>query len=353
MSSKKVIELNGKRYDALTGRIMPAHETVTEGNKTFVKPVSAHGSGAALDGFVKHASAARHESAPDRVHHKTEHSRTLMRHAVKKPAAPKAAEAKRSGIRHHQPSGPEVDPHRLARAKKVSRNHLVSRFGGPKPLKAIPSILPVRPEPSPVEPPILGEHHRTKLDAKVGSLAFQKAIDKANVHNQAPVKAPSRRHRLARRLHVSPKVVGISAASLSALLLIGFVAYQNTPNLSMRVATARAGIQGSLPGYQPAGFGLNGPIQYQPGQITISYKSHSDDRKFQISQRTSQWNSDALLENFVATDRRAYQTFQDRGKTIYIYDNDSATWVDGGIWYQVEGNSSLNSDQLLRIAASM
>jgi hypothetical protein len=72
-----------------------------------------------------------------------------------------------------------------------------------------------------------------------------------------------------------------------------------------------------------------------------------------LSQRSSEWNSDALVQNFVATSRRAYQSYQDNGKTIYIYEGNNATWVDGGVWYQIEGNASLNSDQLLRIAKSL
>lgn len=121
----------------------------------------------------------------------------------------------------------------------------------------------------------------------------------------------------------------------------------------MRLAASRAGVPGTLPNYQPSGFGMSGPIQYKAGQITIHYKSRSDSRAFHINQRSSEWDSATLLDQFVATNRRSYQTYQDNGKTIYIYDNDNATWVDGGIWYQIEGNSSLNSDQLLRLAASM
>jgi hypothetical protein len=120
----------------------------------------------------------------------------------------------------------------------------------------------------------------------------------------------------------------------------------------MRVASARSGVHGSLPGYQPAGFGLNGAISYKPGQITVSYKSTSDNRSFQITQSVSSWNSDTLRDSYVATNHPSYQMVNPKGKTVYLYDS-NATWVDGGIWYRVEGDSQLNSDQLQNIANSL
>ncbi len=58
------------------------------------------------------------------------------------------------------------------------------------------------------------------------------------------------------------------------------------------------------------------------------------------------------LTNHVLTNKQPFQTFQDAGKTIYIYEDSKATWVNGGVWYQINGNASLTSDQLLRIANS-
>jgi len=122
----------------------------------------------------------------------------------------------------------------------------------------------------------------------------------------------------------------------------------------MHVASARAGVHASLPSYQPAGFSFTGPIKYKPGQITISFKSNSDNqRNFSITQSASSWDSQTLLENYVTPTGQPYQTDEVSGKTIYIYGTSNATWVDGGIWYNVQGNSSLNSAQLLRLADSI
>ncbi|HTE21611.1 MAG TPA: DUF4367 domain-containing protein [Candidatus Limnocylindria bacterium] len=351
--SSNAIELNGKRYDVRTGRILPAQEAVKGGRASFVRPVAKQ-SGAALDGFTRRkAAASPAKTTAYAVHKKTEKSKTLMRHAVKKPAQTKSKSAPQITRQAPRMDVGYTNPKRASHAKVVKKSSLISRFGVPaRAVKPIAAVLPVRPEPAAPPLPVFTEHHKPTI-AQRHQKSLKAAIDRSTAHTQPKARKSTRRHRLSQKLRVSNRTVNIAAASLAAVLLVGFIAYQNVPNLSMRLAAARAGVEGSLPGYQPSGFGLNGPIKYQPGQITLSYASHSDDRQFQVSQKASQWNSETLLENYVGTGQKTYQTFQDAGKTIYIYDDNNATWVDGGVWYQIEGNSALNSDQLLRMAASM
>lgn len=357
-SRQNIIELNGKRYDARTGQQLPAHQTATSANgTTYLRPATS--TGVAIDGMSKRSATPRPATPPAHaVHQRAEHSKTLMRTAVKKPEVTKT----KATPTIQKPKGHTraaldslLDSHRLSRAQKVPRSHNISRFGetGPQKLTTITSVLPVRPAPAAPQPPALDQHHHTKLDTHTSRDPFQHAIDKATTHKQTPAKVPSRHHRAARRLHVSPKILSISTTALIVVLLGGFFAYQNVPNLSMRVATARSGMQGSLPDYKPAGFSMSGPIQYKKGQITVSFKSRTDNRQFNINQRVSNWNGQSLLDEFVAVGKRPYQTYQNDGKTIYIYDQNNATWVDRGIWYQIEGNSALSSDQLLRLASSM
>jgi len=145
-------------------------------------------------------------------------------------------------------------------------------------------------------------------------------------------------------------LVSFAGVVVFALGVGGFLAYQNLPNIAMRVASTRAGLKANLPKYQPAGFSMAGPIEYEPGEVKLSYKSNSDNRSFAVTQKNSAWNSEALLENYIAPTKQPYQTFQANGRTIYIYSDNKATWVDGGVWYTIDGKANLNSDQLLRIA---
>lgn len=357
MGSKNFIELNGKRYDALTGEVLS--DTAHKPKPAPAKAPAKSSSGQVLDGFTRRAVATHHTAHPKtpakQIHHKTERSQTLMRQAVKKPSAPAHQHsANAHTVHHHAKTHVEIDPQRVARAQKVHKSHLVSRFGTPTTLKPTTSELPVQPEPTHEPEAVLVEHHRSPLDTQLGAKTpFDHAIAKATSHTQPRHKRTTRRHHAARVLRVSPKIINIAAGGLTVLLLTSFVAWQNVPNLSMQIASSRAGVQGRLPGYEPAGYAVQSPIEYRHGRITISYKSRSDTREFKLNQRTSGWNSATLRENYVALGERDYQTYQENGKTIYLYDGDNATWVDGGIWYEIKGNSSLTDDQLIRLAASM
>lgn len=339
--------LNGNRYDALTGELIKDDS----GNQKVASTARAHKSTPAssmVDDFVK----PRRTSQPAKNSQRpVEHSKTLMRSAVKKPKPQKNSP---DTTPHIQKSAVLKNVVREERAKEISRSSLISKFGGEVKRITKFSQLPVTPEPSThaerEKPTPTSETHRATPPAPT---RFQTALANATSHQQPKKSRKHRNHRLAKKLHVSPMALNVSLLVVAFTLLGGYFAYNNVPNLAMRVAATRAGIAGDLPDYQPAGFSMKGPIQYQPGQIAVQFASHSDDRNFTMSQKKSEWNSETLLENYVATNRRAYQTFQDKGKTIYIYDGDSASWVDNGVWYEIDGNEALNTDQLLRIANSL
>ena len=330
---QNTIEINGKKYDTKTGRLLSNAPKPSQGKN--------------VDGFIKRTGKKTPSAT---VHTSTQRAKTLMRTVVKKPhigsLAATAVETQPT-IEIHD----DLDAKRLIRAKKIAKSRLVSRFGRPSfsdfSIRPKHTSLPVKAPPSEIKPetatPKPSKHQST----------IQESLEKADSHKLERLKKPGLRHRTASKLKLSPKKLNIRLGVLAAVLLIGFITNQNIPNITVRVASARAGVDASLPGYLPAGFSMHGRVAYRPGEITIGYKSNSDQRSFEVKQTISSWDSQALLENFVATNQKPFQTYQDNGKTIYIYDNSNATWVDRGIWYQIEGTSSLNSDQLLRLANSI
>lgn len=356
-TTSNTIELNGRLYDAKSGR-----QLVRAGAHS-MKPATAsaktkHHAGS-IDGISKRkpiSISAGNPRTKNTTHRKTEKSTTLMRTAVKKPTTAKAKTSQPT-IRKHAPSvNVEIDPKLAKRASEIPRSPLVSKFNILK-IKTQSNTTDIsQPKPAPKDPPRLSVKGDRKPKASSSSIqksTFLSAVDKASSHKQPKPKKMTKRQRLARKLKISNRMVNLGALGIAILLLGGFVAYQNIPNLSMRVAMARAGVNGTLPNYQPSGFGLVGPVHYQDGQIVANYSSHSDKRQFSINQTATQWNSEALLANFITMNNKTYRTYQNNGKTIYLYDDDSATWVDGGVWYRIEGNSALSNDQLLRMAASM
>jgi hypothetical protein len=368
--AKSVIELNGQIYDTSTGKLLSSAQAKQTHSKT--TPVKASTSTVKhLDGFSRRPNASKratHAVATAKVHARPQKSQTLMRTAVKKPVAPAKIHAKTPATTAVTSKRPPiaanafmatVKPGRAIRATHTPKSNLISKFGSAA--SAIKTeVLTVKPEPA---QSATAAHQA--IPAKTASVInhpkqtvaqadpFQSALEQAISHEQPKTKKKKLHHRVAKKLHVSPRVVSLASFVIVGVAISSFIAYQNLPEIAMRVAATRAGLSASLPSYQPSGFALAGPIQYKPGEVTINYKTHSDDRGFNVVQKNSSWNSETLLDNFVSATNKPYQTFQSNGRTIYIYDGNKATWVDGGIWYSIDGQSNLNSDQLLRIAASL
>ena len=351
-----VIELNGRKYNAVTGRIIPRSELTRDKSE----PKKVHHTNhpnQVVDGFVKQPKKTRpaHSKAPvaPGVHKKATKSKTLMRSSVTRPPISALHGAIDHGYQVRSSRVADIDAKRSSRAKKVSKSSLISKFGNfgsvDGTVKKSTKALPVKPE------AIVGVTTASGQAAVSSSPVspFSHALDHATSHLQTKAKKPKLNHRVAHKLRISPRTFNVALSCFALLLLVGFFAYQNVPYLAVRMASTRANVQASLPGYHPSGFALSGNIKYKPGEVSYGYKSNSDERNFSVTQATSNWNSEALIENYVATNHRQYQTFEAKGKTIYIYDGSNATWVNGGIWYRIEGDSSLSSDQLLRLANSM
>jgi hypothetical protein len=247
---------------------------------------------------------------------------------------------------------------------KVQQSTFISRFGGGKsPVSKTTAHIPVHPVPAttyaePKAPKPIHEpkqaHHTAAAHTKSVTSPIHHALQHATSHEQTyKAKKVRKHHKIANRLGIHRRVVSGAAMAFAVLTLGGFIAYQNMANITMRVASARAGINANMPDYQPSGFALSGPVNYSPGKVVLSFKSNTDQRSFELKQQASNWNSETLLQNIVANNTKSYQTYEDKGKTIYIYDGSNATWVDGGILYKIEGSSSLSNDQLIRMAASL
>lgn len=358
------IVLNGKLYDAATGALIHAPK-----QQPTPKPAIKQSSGLVIDGIHQpnKSHTLRHKKRPAahavpkqpkkatptsvRVNaaahpHKPQKAATLMRHAVQKPTSAK----------HHQPNQAEQSVHdakaaeRLERAKAIQRSNHIHHF------------------------PKHATHHATRpVPKKHAPVAVQPAPAPVNAHKPAPKHAPAPlsasetlvtnalKHATAHEAvhHVAKKprqhrTVRFALAGAAVVALIGFFAYQNVPNVSVRFAAARAGFDAQLPGYTPAGFKQDSLVTYAPGKVTIRFHSNSDDRAFQMTQQVSNWNSASLADNYLAANDKQFQTFQSNGKTIYVYDGNSATWVNGGVWYQIQGKaSSLTNEQLVKIASSI
>lgn len=397
-----IIELNGKKYNALTGRLLgeaplaakPTQKPKPRGSKfvdSFVRttpvPVEVRPAATrpqpvapppAQPVQARTVMDIKRPAAPSVRRHNPQHASTLMRSAVRKPEPSLKRHVKaqtRTDILAKSPavlvapklSSQSISPARLARAKRIAKHRMVTRFGNlqiaaPVPLKsagAYPHILPAAtsgsksytpPQLATARPPHSSKNKDASPTKKPSMDIFERAIAEATSHQQP--KPADIRHSKARKSRlVGSKVFSTIAVIAVIVLLGGFIAYQNKANLTMRLASSRAGIAADLPTRVPAGFSA-GKFSYSPGVVSIAYTG-VDNRRFAIVQRASAWDSSALLSDYVASAQRPYQKFESAGRTIFVFANNDATWVSHGIWYQIQANGSLSTNDLINIASSM
>ncbi|HRV75830.1 MAG: DUF4367 domain-containing protein [Candidatus Nomurabacteria bacterium] len=138
-----------------------------------------------------------------------------------------------------------------------------------------------------------------------------------------------------------------------ALFIVGtYVMYLNIPSINIKVAENKSGVAVSEPSYTPEGYKLSNSIEVETGKVELSFKK-SDGDAYNVSQKVSDWDSKALLENKILKETKEYSAFTDRGLTIYVYD-DKATWVNQGKVYEIQlDGSNIDTEEMVRIAGSM
>ena len=349
-----VIEINGNRYDAITGQLLAA---VKKTSSHLAHPIR----GPVIDGFRRKLPTSKAQT----VHSRTQRSKTLMRSVVAKPVQAKDQSSK---LKPPKARTSAVAMTRLSRAMNLAKDSHVKRFGHPvgrskltpshaasrsKPTLSDDIISPrpasgsaamaIRPLPSMITSV---SHHRLER-------MLDEALIRADAHKQAMKGRLSGQRRLSWRFRFIPRWLIITLMILILASVGAYAAWRYIPEVSIKFASIRAQIKGSVPDYVPSGFKFAGPIKYQSGAISLMYKSSIDGSYFTITQQASNWDSSSLEANTIA-DGSQVQTSQVKGTTVYIYDaNKQATWVNHGIRYVIMDEAQLNSDELLKIADSL
>lgn len=362
MKGKNTITINGRLYDALTG--LPVKEEVPRPASAAhhrPHPAPAHKkpgvsgphrafsdiapSRQPLASVSKVDAAKTEQPAANSVHKPLQKTTTLNRTAVKRPAALSIARPKTTRSPHISKFGPSLSMY-APKLQPVTEE-----------VQDVPA--PDQPEQPVVHPVAARAAQRRSLEniqaqAKAEAAQSSKELKEQLIKARLSEVDASKNQKRARggRLAVQPRIATVVTSALTLLLLGGYLTYINLPNLSMRVAATRAGIAARFPNYQPDGYRFDGPIQYAPGQVTINFRSNTNDNKFTVTQKASNWDSQSVLDNLVNKESSAYLTYQERGLTIYTYNN-KATWVSGGLLYSVEGNAQLSSEQVLKLATSI
>lgn len=308
MEKNKIVTINGQRYDAQTG--LPVAPTRT------------------TDSPLKKTSSS------SSVHAATQKSRTLIRRVAKKPAKPSA--------RPTRPTGRTMD---IARSSKITRFAPRTPAQPAKTAKESPDLPPST-------HPIVSRALSNQKPATVAPVQ-KPAKDIKDEAIAAAMAKPAVKHRKKSFLKKHPRALSILSLSVAVALIGAYLTYVNMPNLSVKIASSRAGIAAQYPEYRPDGYSLDGPVTFSDGEVTIKFKANTGSNKFTLKQTKSSWDSSAVLDNIVRKKAgEQYLTSQERGITIFSY-NGNAAWVNNGILYTIEGDAPLSSDQIRRIATGL
>lgn len=395
------IEINGKRYDALNGAFlgnagqqssatgvtrrahqgrnidgfMPGSKKVVHATANSKAPAVQIAAPGVVKNTNKSASARQKNSISS---HQPQRPKTLMRHIVHKPEistkpvvkAHAPAEMQAAPLAEIAPklSVSKVDPSRAHRAKTTTQSQRIQRFT--KPVQASTAARSVRPAQQPDgsvqritrtdiargniqarradviasipvhQPP---QHHQPGKTSEKQAQApdiFEAALANARSHERPAVKHKKR----------SRKFMNVISITAAFVILGGFIAYMNLPNIEVHVASIQAGFNAQLPSYKPAGYAMNGSVQNQNGVVSVAFSS--GDSGFKVKQQASNWDSQTLYDNVVASSGTSHKTFQSQGRTIYIYGNNAA-WVNAGVLYNITTTGNLTPNEMVSIATSI
>lgn len=345
MRGQNTIVINGKVYDALTGLPAGAPDPVSPAKAAPAVKPTAPAVTKPQTGTIM-SDVARKTSTPI-VHRRVQRSTTLRRDALKKPHA-------------HQTPIHQARPTRQPGA--VERSPHISKFAvHPQPLrhdapaakpKTVASAVAVAPSAV-----VKAAHHKAAPKKPVRqSLSSKELKEKMIAQRLAEVKEVKgdAQHKAPRRslFGRQPRVASILTACFALVILGGYLTYLNMPGLSVRVAATQAGVNASFPEYRPAGYSLDGPIAFSPGEVAIRFKANGGNQGFTLNQQKSTWDSQAVLDNYVMKHSESYVASSEQGLTIYTF-GPNAAWVNGGILYTIEGDAPLSNDQILSMAASL
>lgn len=316
-----IIEINGNRYDAVSGQLIGA---VKRAARQAIKPAQ----GLSIDGFTHHRAAKAGAPAKRSVHElkrRPEHSKALMRTAVKKPVRAKSED----NIKFR---GLSPDHARADRARHVPKSSKVQRFG----LLSFARSSEVKTGEVIVPSPNLSARSAMAATAMLPSVMtnashykLERLLDYALAHADAHKKSLGQSTRAHRKfIGRLPRWLSISLLILVALAATGFVIWRQMPAASFKLAATKAHVNANMP--TPISGYKIGLITSTQNAVTTTIQSISDSsKKYTVTQQAYN-QPEASLAASTATGASGnsfqVQTVKDQDKTLLIsQDKDKST----------------------------
>jgi hypothetical protein len=266
-----------------------------------------------------------------------------MRRGLAKPAAKEHVQQVQPMLQSKSAkvTGPHEKLHRheVRLKQDVQRDFRVSRFGK-KGLNT--DNFSIKYQPLPVKVPLTGDSITNNMFSEPLSAETQERHQSVKSHYQKQVKL----HRWRKRFFIAAVVIII-------LIILGYLFYQLTPAIDVKVAAIHANISAQLPSYHPPDYAFKAPVRYGAGIVNIDYKSKTSNYSYIISQQATHWNSQLLRNDYISTLNEPYITVSSNNQTIYLYGVGQAAWINKGILYQISGNADLTQTEIVNIASSI
>lgn len=338
-----IIEINGSRYDAVSGQLAGAVKRVAH---QAIKPAK----GLSIDGFTRRAakSGAHAKRSVHELKRRPEHSKTLMRAAVKKPVRAKSEDKIKS-------RGLSPDHARADRARRVPQSSKVQRFGLTAFTRSSEAKTGEVIEPSPnssARSAMAATATLPSVMTNASHYKLERLLDYALAHADAHKKSLDESTRAHRKFFGRlPRWLSISLFILVALAVIGFVVWRQMPAASFKLATTKAHINASMP--TPISGYKIGSITSTQNAVTTTIQSISDSsKKYTVTEQASNQPAASLAASAAtgtAGNSAQVQTVQDQGKT-YVLSQDknksTAACTKGNTTINIE-TTSLDPAQLL------
>lgn len=337
MAAQKTTIINGRIYDALTG--LPVADAPKAKPTASVKPApQAAPAKTSITTTPQKTATARAHTTAHAVHGTVQKSKTLMRRATKKPATPQKIVRRAANGRH-------MDIARSASVSKFAPHPVVKPAEVKQPRKLMSPDAPVQAHPTAAR-----ALAKTRAKTVTPKKQTTKQVKEAEIAKAiATPKAKATKKPLNKWLRRTIIVASIALVLITVL----FAVYKFVPSISVSIAASQAGIEARYPDYTPDGYALHQPVTYKDGEVSLTFKSNSNDSSYMITQKRSSWDSTAVLDTVVkAAAGENYATTKERGLTIYTYEK-GAAWVNGGILYTINGDAPLSGDQIRRLATSL
>lgn len=213
-----------------------------------------------------------------------------------------------------------------------------------------PKAEKITPEPMPVYHPVSHPQPMRAPSRVPAPQLKQQEIEKAvKTATKMPVEQKRRKRGVFGEFGWTRVVLATACITTAVFAMVYFVNIAST-DMSLQVAASQSGINAKYPS-APRGYELS-DVTSSSGKVLMHYKS--DEGEFSLTEENSNWDSEALLNNYIkSTYGNDYTVIREQGLTLYMGSTWEA-WVNGGMLYKLDITSgSLTKKQMKTIATSL